>query len=144
MRLTPGASPLAPSTVRYGALPSAAMTSGEQRAVFAAVLRAARTGADISRSELARRVGVSEAAVRHWENGSSAPRPKTCKRLEVALGLTEGRLGQHLGQHAPTGLPLPEAALQADERLTPGVKAVLLAALAEALRQPEDGQGEDP
>ena len=53
----------------------------------AEALRAARLRAGLSRSEVAQRVGVSEATVKGWENGARAPKASTHAALAGALGM---------------------------------------------------------
>lgn len=90
-----------------------------------------RTRAGISQGEIARRVGVSHAAVGKWERGESEPSESARERLSFALGLApdEARLlGSILAQGEPIWLDLAHrttlpdldelaARFAADERL---------------------------
>ena len=60
----------------------------------AEALRAARLRAGLSRSELAQRVGVSEATVKGWENGTRAPKASTHAALAKSLGVAFEELEQ--------------------------------------------------
>ena len=53
----------------------------------AEALRAARLRAGLRRGEVAQRVGVSEATVKGWENGTRAPKASTHAALAKALGV---------------------------------------------------------
>ncbi len=53
----------------------------------AEALRAARLRADLSRAEVAQRIGVSEATVKGWENGARAPKATSHAALAKALGV---------------------------------------------------------
>ena len=53
----------------------------------AEALRAARLRAGLSRVEVAQRVGVSEATVKGWENGTRAPKATSHAALAKALGV---------------------------------------------------------
>jgi DNA-binding transcriptional regulator YiaG len=54
--------------------------------VVAARIRQARRRAGMTRRHLALAVGVSEAAVGHWERGARKPGPESWVQLELALG----------------------------------------------------------
>lgn len=48
----------------------------------------AREAADISKSELARKLGVTPQSVYDWEQGNTAPRGKRLNDLADALGVS--------------------------------------------------------
>ena len=52
------------------------------------VIRAMRGRRGVTQAELARTIGVSQAAVAHWESGDSAPSGETVHRIGYALGAT--------------------------------------------------------
>jgi len=60
----------------------------------AEALRAVRLRAGLSRSEAALRVGVSEATVKGWENGTRAPKATSHAALAKALGVAFEALEQ--------------------------------------------------
>jgi transcriptional regulator with XRE-family HTH domain len=55
-------------------------------------IRAARARAGLTKAGLGRAVGKSAQAVHQWERGRSRPRTSTCRRLELVLGLSPGRI----------------------------------------------------
>ena len=55
-------------------------------------IRAARLAAGLTKVQVGRAVGRSAQAVYKWELGLARPRPQTCRRLEVLLGLPPGRI----------------------------------------------------
>ena len=55
-------------------------------------IRASRTALGLSKVALGSAVGRSGQAVRGWETGRSRPGPAMCRRLEVVLGLPDGKL----------------------------------------------------
>jgi transcriptional regulator with XRE-family HTH domain len=109
-----------------------------QRDVFKHRLREARRKADLSKAELARRVGINDSAISHYEKGRAAPGKETCARLEDALGLAPGDLGHLLG-HTHTGddgePTSPEVAIEIDQTIPRPMRDVFLAALREVRRQ---------
>jgi DNA-binding XRE family transcriptional regulator len=56
---------------------------------LAARVRAARAAADLSREELARRIGSSPRAVRRIEDGGRRAHPEELERIAVACGVPE-------------------------------------------------------
>lgn len=54
---------------------------------LATLLRSARERAGLKKAELARRVGVSHAAVSQWEKGETAPSRRHANAVALALGL---------------------------------------------------------
>ncbi|MEA2647400.1 MAG: hypothetical protein QOE92_2483 [Chloroflexota bacterium] len=83
---------------------------------FAAQLRAARTAAGISQTELARRAGTSQPAIARYEGGRTAPTTRTlsrlfeaCRRAEIAAryrarDVDTDRLAETLGVSAAVRL----------------------------------------
>jgi transcriptional regulator with XRE-family HTH domain len=55
-------------------------------------IRAARTLAGMTKVELGRALGRSGQAVHGWETGRTRPNSRTCRRLELLLGLFVGAL----------------------------------------------------
>lgn len=55
-------------------------------------IRAARVVAGMTKAALGRALGTSAQAVYKWERGESRPRTRTCRRLELVLGLPAGRI----------------------------------------------------
>jgi transcriptional regulator with XRE-family HTH domain len=51
-------------------------------------LLAARTNADLSRRQLAERVGVADKTIQRWEAGTGAPSPAQQRSLAAALNLS--------------------------------------------------------
>ena len=51
-------------------------------------LRELRENAVLTQDELAEKVGVTPAAISHWETGSKRPRAKNIRGLAAALGVT--------------------------------------------------------
>lgn len=118
-----------------GCVVSAAMRSPARRAAFGAALAAARKRAGLSQRQLAQQAGVADTAISQYERWVNAPSEDRCERLEDALQLNRGDLGQHLGYRPPTGQRwTPEEAIEIDPDIHPDVKRVLLAALAEERR----------
>lgn len=117
------------------------MPTAEHVAAFSQLLRRTREQAEISQRELGRRVGVSSNAVSQYEAGKAIPTREHCEGLERELETEPGMLGRYLGYASgdlTEGLTA-EALIQADQTLDPGVKAVVLAALAEGRRQSHTG-----
>jgi transcriptional regulator with XRE-family HTH domain len=69
-------------------------------------LRDARIAAGLSQSELADRVGTSQATISAYENGSKQPSVATLSRLLAATGsrLTVARAGQRVVEPSPRQL----------------------------------------
>ncbi|MEM9754580.1 MAG: helix-turn-helix transcriptional regulator, partial [Pseudomonadota bacterium] len=72
-----------------------------ENTTFGDRLAAAREGAGLSASDLARRAGVGLQTVRAWENDQSEPRANTLQRVAGILGVSlmwllagEGEAGQ--------------------------------------------------
>jgi transcriptional regulator with XRE-family HTH domain len=63
---------------------------------FAVRLRAAREARGLSKSELARRVGVTPAAVGNWEAGYTRPRSETYTTLSALLNFEQEPADNHL------------------------------------------------
>lgn len=64
---------------------------------FGEYLKSARKKANLSQAALAKKVGVSAAAVCDWENGSYIPtNANNISALEVALQLKNGELYKQL------------------------------------------------
>ncbi len=58
----------------------------------ATTIREARERRGLSKTRLARLVGVSRQALILWEHGERHPRPAYAERLEAVLGLDPGAL----------------------------------------------------
>jgi transcriptional regulator with XRE-family HTH domain len=58
------------------------------KAEFGARLKAFRTAADLSQLQLSLQVGVTNARVRHWENGERQPAEHELEMLAEVLGLS--------------------------------------------------------
>lgn len=58
------------------------------------LLRRRRVLEGLTQSQLARRIGVSQAAVQSWEAGRFDPSPRHIKRLAKALAVTTDELIQ--------------------------------------------------
>lgn len=56
------------------------------------MLRRARLAAGLSQVDLARKVGVEQAAVSDWERGRRSPRPIRVKKIAAALGIDSAQL----------------------------------------------------
>jgi transcriptional regulator with XRE-family HTH domain len=57
---------------------------GKPRGSYGARIRAARRRAGLNRSELARKIGVTPAAVSGWELGAPGPLLKNLKKISKA------------------------------------------------------------
>ena len=55
-------------------------------------LEAARNRAQMSRAELAQRVGVSEESIRRWERGGARPTPERLAHVIAVMAIDAGRL----------------------------------------------------
>lgn len=80
-------------------------TSGAE--AVGARIRVAREGAQMSRAQLSRRLGVEEASLGAWESGEREPRANRLRMLSGLLGvslawLLEGRDDGHVGPTALT------------------------------------------
>lgn len=99
-----------------------------ERLKFAEELRKAVADAGVSQRELARRLGVSQAAVSQWLHGQTVPRPAMAVRLERELGRDPGSLLIPLGYVVvdPKGRPIgvPEA-IANDPLLGPREREIL-------------------
>ena len=47
-----------------------------------------RTSADLSQSELAKKLGVSNKAISKWENGKAKPQVDMLKKLAIVFGVS--------------------------------------------------------
>jgi transcriptional regulator with XRE-family HTH domain len=56
-------------------------------------LRSYRRAAGMSQQQLARRLGVGQSIVSHWEKGTREPSAETMGHIEEVLGLPRGVLG---------------------------------------------------
>jgi transcriptional regulator with XRE-family HTH domain len=109
-----------------------------QRARFRHVLQQAREAANLSQRELARLVEVSHGAVSQWETGEAAPRESMAAALERVLNLEPGYLGGLLGYEPASSIdraiPTVAEAAEADERLGPRDRRLLMALYRELVR----------
>ena len=81
-------------------------TSGEQRGTWATFAKAARTGARLSQSELARRLGVDRTTIFRWESGRARPESADMVRafadvLDIDLEEALAAAGLRPGVEAP-------------------------------------------
>lgn len=99
----------------------------EKLACFARALIEALDIANMTRDELARRVGVSPSAVSTWTAGSKEPRPQTVFAIESAVGGSPGMLSRILG-YCPCDTPVVgiQEAVMNDDRLTTDAKRNLV------------------
>lgn len=62
------------------------------------VIREARRRIGLNQTELAERMGVTQAAVSHWENGETMPTPRQIPRLAEVLKIKVSELfGEQAG-----------------------------------------------
>lgn len=85
---------------------------------FAKFITAKREERSISKSELARELGVVRANVTFWEDGKFLPQPSVLEPLARALRVSYEDLFALAGYVPPEGLPSPEPYLRA---LYPGI-----------------------
>lgn len=99
----------------------------EKLSEFGAALVEALEIADMTRDELARRVGASASAVSTWTSGSKEPRPDSVFAIERALEMGPGSLSRILG-YCPCDEQAGgvQEAVMRDKRLTPDTKRNLL------------------
>lgn len=81
---------------------------------FASRLRALRENRRLSKTALAKRVGVSTTCVWNWEEGNTEPRPENMAALSKALNapyayLQDGSKWDEAPSFAPAATPLPSA-----------------------------------
>ncbi len=116
------------------------MPTTDQRGAFAEALQEALDDSRISGRALARELGISQAAVAQWLRGETAPRPARAAQVERLLGRDRGSLTKLLGFVAvdddADGKPRVSVteAVEAEARLGPREKALLLAVYRELLR----------
>ncbi len=60
----------------------------DENSTFGDRLGAAREGAGLSQTDLARRAGVRLSSIRSWENDQSEPRANTLQRVAGILGVS--------------------------------------------------------
>jgi transcriptional regulator with XRE-family HTH domain len=95
---------------------------------FAKFITAKREALGLSKSELAREIGVHRSNVTFWEYGKVLPQPSVLEPLAQALKVSYEDLFTLAGYSHPEGLPEPEPYLRA---LYPGISQK---AVAEATR----------
>jgi transcriptional regulator with XRE-family HTH domain len=120
------------------------VATAEQRRAFSTALQEALDGARISGRELARRLNLSQAGVQQWLRGKTAPRPATVARVEQLLEQEPGTLARVLGytvikQVSDGRVFNVTEAINAEPRLGPREKALLLSMYRELLRQAKSG-----
>jgi transcriptional regulator with XRE-family HTH domain len=99
------------STEDFREKPGATVLPPPQRtpATFAEMLTAKRVAAGLSQSEVARRAGVTSAALSRYELGQRRPTAAVVSKLATALGCSVEQLGEgsdpasRSGEPAPTG-----------------------------------------
>ena len=108
-----------------------AMTDASgRREAFGRAVAEAMAVKGMSQAELARRVGLTQAAISAWTSGANVPDPDTMFRAEKVLELPPGHLSRHLGYY-----PEPDSerawsyedAVMADPLLTEDQKRYALA-----------------
>ena len=85
---------------------------------WASELRAVMDGRDVSATDLAREVGVTQALVSYWQKGRRRPRPDQVFAVECALRVEPGSLSCILGYRPlepVDGASLVEAITSCDE-----------------------------
>lgn len=87
----------------------------------------------ITAPAVARHVGLTDDAVRKWMTGKSEPAPHIVFAVEQLLAVAPGDLSRHLG-YVPVGTTSVTAAIDADERLTPKDRRLLVRLYRESLR----------
>jgi len=97
---------------------------------FAARLRESRSQKGLSKSDLARAVGVSTTCVWNWEEGNTNPRPRALARIAAALLTTEEFLSR--------GVPPAVAAQEARPIVSAAVASTRMAVGEVILRARED------
>jgi transcriptional regulator with XRE-family HTH domain len=123
------------------------VTTPEHRKAFGEVLQQALDRADMSGRSLAGALGLTAAAVSKWLRGRTTPSPETVARAERVLDLDPGALSSVLGYvvlDASTERQAPSVskAIEADPRLGPKERAVLLTVYGELIRQYARGRSE--
>ena len=116
------------------------MATAEQRRAFSKALQQTLDEARISGRELARRLNLSQAGVQQWLRAKTAPRPATVARVEELLEQEPGTLARVLGytvikQITDGRVFNVTEAINAEPRLGPREKALLLSMYRELLRQ---------
>jgi transcriptional regulator with XRE-family HTH domain len=116
------------------------VATAEQRRAFSTALQETLDKARISGRELARRLNLSQAGVQQWLRGKTAPRPATVARVEELLEQEPGTLARMLGytvikQVSDGRVFNVTEAINAEPRLGPREKALLLSMYRELLRQ---------
>src|SRR5882724_13118787 len=90
--------------------------SHARRGMFSTAIGDALAVVDVSRGEVAKSLGVTEAAVSYWLAGQRVPDPDTVFALERLLGCAPGELSRHLGF-------VPAAAYKAPQDVVAAVQA---------------------
>lgn len=106
----------------------------QRRAFGAALDEAMRTREPPAAiTEVALAAGVTDDAVRRWAKGLNHPPPATVFAIEELLDVPSGDLSRHLG-YVPVGAVSVAAAIEADDRLSPVGRQIVLAAYRAARR----------
>ncbi len=116
------------------------MATAEQRRAFSKALQQTLDEARISGRELARRLNLSQAGVQQWLRAKTAPRPATVARVEELLEQEPGTFARVLGYTVIKQISDGRVfnvieAINAEPRLGPREKALLLSMYRELLRQ---------
>lgn len=126
-----------------------AVTTADQRQMFARALQRARKECGLSQRALAAAVGVSQAAVSQWLLGQASPKPDRVAALERVLRLQSHSLARLLG-HLPydehesrAPMTVVEAA-EADPRLGEREQRILAAVYRELVQQSQSGDQQVP
>jgi transcriptional regulator with XRE-family HTH domain len=126
-----------------------AVTTVEQRQMFARALQRARKECGLSQRALATAVGVSQAAVSQWLLGQASPKPDRVAALESVLRLESHSLARLLGylpvdeQGSRAPMTVVEAA-EADPRLGEREQRILAAVYRELVQQSQAGDPKVP
>jgi len=116
------------------------VTTPEQRKAFGEALQQALDHAGMSGRSLAGTLGLSATAVSKWLRGRTTPSPETVAHAERVLDTSPGALSGALGYvileaSADRRAPSVAEAVEADPRLGPKERAVLLTVYRELIRQ---------
>jgi transcriptional regulator with XRE-family HTH domain len=116
------------------------VTTPEQRKAFGEALKEVLDHAGMSGRGLAGALGLSPTAVSKWLRGRTTPSPETVAHAERVLDLDPGALSSALGYvilEASTNRQAPSVvkAVEADPRLGPKERTVLLTVYRELVRQ---------
>lgn len=104
----------------------------EGRSRLASHIARARREVGLSQVELAGKLGVAQSLVGRWET-SREPSLEMVNAIEVACGLTKGELLRRAGFVGES--PSVLLAIEADRKLTPAARRMLLASYRSAVKE---------